>query len=484
MWELIQENKRKSIIIFIGMGLCLLLLGYVIGVASFGPDAGLAGIFIALAIWIILSLVSFYSGESILLSVSGAQEVTHDVHPQLFNIVEEMRLAANFPAMPKVYIIDEPAPNAFATGRDPQHCAIAVTAGLLSKLNRDELQGVIAHEMSHITNRDVLFVTFAGVMLGSIVMISQIFLRGMRFSSDSSRRYRSRSSVNAGGQAQAIIFIIAIIFAILAPIMARIFYFALSRKREYLADASGARLTRYPEGLASALERIAHSPERLASANQVTAPMYIINPLQAQEEAVESLFSTHPPIEKRIKILRNMTIGVSLANYLKEFSKVTGQPASIMPASLSADTADIAIRQPNLEEAKEEGAKVQARNVGDLMRAVNKYAFLTCICGLKIKIPPDFKHETVTCPRCGHEHQVPLAQLRTVAAVLTAATVGTPKTEEVSQSTKVEPLLYTRKNQGWESFSCSCGKLLQISPSFSGTHITCPLCGRHTVIKS
>jgi heat shock protein HtpX len=254
MWELIEENKRRSWIIFMSMGIFLIVLGYFIGAVWFPPEGGMFGILIALCIWVILSLISYSSGDSILLLTSRAREISHDVHPQLFNIVEEMRIASSLPAMPKIYIIDEPAPNAFATGRSPQRSAIAVTAGLLSRLNRDELQGVIAHEMAHIMNRDVLYVTFAGVMLGSIVMLSELFLRSLWYSSTSSRRYRVSSS-KGGGQVQAVIFIVAIVLAILAPIIARLFYFALSRRREYLADASAVRLTRFPQGLASALER-------------------------------------------------------------------------------------------------------------------------------------------------------------------------------------------------------------------------------------
>ena len=185
-----------------------------------------------------------------MLSVSNAKEVTPEVHQQLFNIVEEMKIASNLPKMPKIFIINDAAPNAFATGTKPENSAITVTAGLLAKLNRDELQGVIAHEMSHIANRDILVMTFAGIMLGCIVLISEVFLKGLWFSGGSSARYRSKSS-SGGGQAQLVMMIAAIILAILAPIAAQLLYFAISRRREYLADANGARLTRYPEGLAS-----------------------------------------------------------------------------------------------------------------------------------------------------------------------------------------------------------------------------------------
>ena len=273
MWELIQANKRDSVLLMVLMAVVLLALGLVIGMAVVGPQGGLIGLGIAAAVWLLLTLISFSSGDQILLAASRAQPVTHDVHPQLFNVVEEMKIAAGLPAMPKIYIINDPAPNAFATGRSPQSASIAVTAGLLGRLNRDELQGVVAHEMSHILHRDILYVTLAGVMLGGVVLISQIFLRGMFHGSiGSNRRYSSDS--RGGGQAQLVLAVLAVLAAILAPLMARLLYFALSRRREYLADAGAARLTRYPEGLANALEKIANDPApQLAAANDATAPM-------------------------------------------------------------------------------------------------------------------------------------------------------------------------------------------------------------------
>ena len=292
MWELIKSNQRKSIFLFLGMAVTLMLLGYLVG-STFDPNGGgLFGVSIAIIIWTVLSIISTTAGSSLILSISKAQEVTPSVHQQLFNIVEEMKIAANLPAMPKIYIINSEAMNAFATGKNPSKSAVAVTAGLLSKLNRDELQGVIGHEMSHILNRDTRFITYAAVMLGSIVIISEIFIRGM-FYSGGGRRYSSKSK--GGGQAQIIFLVIAILFAILAPIMARLLYFAISRKREYLADASSARLTRYPEGLASALEKISECTDELPSANKVTAAMYIANPLkEKRNEAIRFNKHTSP----------------------------------------------------------------------------------------------------------------------------------------------------------------------------------------------
>jgi len=382
------------------MAVVLVLLGYIIGLAAAGPEGGLFGVIIATVIYLILALVSFSSGDQILLAASKAVPITHDVHPQLFNIVEEMKIAAGLPAMPKIYIINDPAPNAFATGRNPQSASVAVTAGLLGRLNRDELQGVVAHEISHILHRDILFVTLAGIMLGSIVLLSQVFLRGMFYGSRAGSGRRYSSGGKGGGQAQLIIFLVAIIAAILAPIMAQLLYFALSRRREYLADAGAARLTRYPEGLASALEKIANDPSpQLAAANKVTAPMYIVNPFKKSGGMqLSDLTSTHPPISERIRILRSMTYGASLKDYSDAFTKVTNTRTVVPPAALTKE--DIEIRQAEARAEAQKRFETQIHQVGDIMRRVNQFVFLTCLCGLKLKIPPNYKRQTVECPRC------------------------------------------------------------------------------------
>jgi heat shock protein HtpX len=380
------------------MAATLLLLGYIIGAAYAGQQAGFIGLIVASVIWLVLAIVSFSSGDQILLNASNAKQITHADHPQLFNIVEEMKIAAGLPAMPEIYIIPDPAPNAFATGRSPQSASVAVTAGLLGRLNRDELQGVIAHEMSHILHRDILYVTLAGIMLGSIVLLSQVFLRSMYYGSMGSRR-RYSSGGKGGGQAVIIMLVIAIVAAILAPIMAQLLYFALSRKREYLADAGSARLTRYPEGLASALEKIADdtSPQ-LATVNKVTAPMYIVNPFKkAAGLKLSDLTSTHPPISERIKILRSMGSGVSFKDYSDSYSKITHRKTIVPPAALTKE--DIALREAG-GEAKDKQRLTQMRQVGDIMRQINQFVFLTCLCGLKLKIPPNYKSDKVQCPRC------------------------------------------------------------------------------------
>ncbi|MHC4425328.1 MAG: M48 family metallopeptidase [Planctomycetota bacterium] len=408
MWELIRANKRNSIVLMVIMAAVLLLLGFVIGMAFFGGEGGLFGLMIATVIWLVLTLISFSSGDQILLAASRAKPVTHDVHPQLFNVVEEMKIAAGLPAMPKIYIINDPAPNAFATGRNPTTASVAVTAGLLGRLNRDELQGVIAHEISHIVNRDILFITLAGIMLGSIVLLSQVFLRGMFYGSMTGSRRRYSSGSGGGGQAQIVMLVVAILAAILAPIMAYLLYFALSRRREYLADAGAARLTRYPEGLASALEKIAGDPSpQLATVNKVTAPMYIANPFKKKKQRkLSDLTSTHPPISERIKILRKMTHGASFKEYSNAFTDVTHNK-TVVPVAALSEKEDVALRQASAEVKKKERTERQMRQVGDIMRRVNQFVFLTCVCGLKLKIPPNFKADKVKCPRCRKALEIP-----------------------------------------------------------------------------
>lgn len=401
MWELIQANRRKSIFIFIGMGFLLILIGFVFGSFYMPENGGIAGVFFALILFSILSTVSYFAGSKILLAVSGAKEVTKDVHPQLFNIVEEMRIAANLPHQPKVYIISDSAPNAFATGIKPENSAIAVTAGLLGQLNRDELQGVVAHEMAHIINRDILVMTFAGMMLGAITLMAEVFSRSLWFGGGS--RYKSKSS-DKGGQAQIIIMILAIVLAILGPIMAQLLYFAISRKREYLADASAVRLTRYPEGLASALEKISNTHLDLKSANKVTAPMYIINPLKKKGMQIANLTSTHPPITERIKILRSMQQGVNFTYYQAAFNQVKGERKQIIPQSGLTDAEKITLRSSLQPQSSFESDKQVKREVGDLMMQLNEFKFINCSCGIRLKVPPDFKDNKVSCPKCGRIH--------------------------------------------------------------------------------
>ncbi len=400
MWEVIQANKRKSIFLFIAMGIILLTLGYFFGESLLGEGGGSLGLLFALGVWIILSLVSYFSGSKILLAVSGAKEVNKKSMPRLFNIVEEMTIAANLPKMPKVYIMNEEAPNAFATGRDPNNCAVAVTAGLVNQMNRDELQGVIAHEISHILNRDILFMTFAGVMLGSITMVSNIYTRGIWFRGGSSLgRYNNRSSSKGNSGLFAIL---SLLLAILGPIAAQFLYFAISRKREYLADATGARLTRYPEGLASALEKLHQNRFTLHSANKATAGLYIVNPLKEKGMQLSNLSSTHPPLMERVRILRSMNGGANYSDYQKAYENVSKNNETVIPASALTNSQNVKARSVNRESSQDTSPRNKKRGLGDLVMKINDYSFLTCGCGLKLKAPAEYKGKQVTCPRCGN----------------------------------------------------------------------------------
>lgn len=398
MWEQIRINKRNSILLLAAMAIVLLALGAVFGSAWRGSQGAGGGLVIAAIVWLVMTFISFAAGDKILLASSGAVEVTPEVHPMLFNIVEEIKIASQLPAMPKIYIIPDPSPNAFATGRNPQHSAVAVTEGLLAKLNRDELQGVIAHEFSHIVHRDILFVTMASVILGSVALLSNIFLRSSRFGSG--RRYSS----GRGNNVQGLIILLAIVLAILAPILVQILYFALSRKREYMADAGAVRLTRYPEGLANALEKIAGSALPVAAANKATAPMYIASPFRGTQL---SLFSTHPPVEERINILRKMAYGSAYQNYDTAYREVTGR-AGVIPASALQDTEPMPARSVAKETIPEPVvSKAQQHiRIGDFIRQTQGFTFIPCPCGVKLKLPPNLKTDKVMCPRCKKIHPV------------------------------------------------------------------------------
>jgi len=404
MWELIESNRHKSILLFIALGAVLFFSGYIFGRFYDYEYGGPIGVLIGLTLWLILSAISYFAGTKILLSMSGAKEVTKAVHPQLFNVVEEMKIAANLQHMPKIYIIDDPAPNAFAAGIKTENAVIAVTAGLLGKLNRDELQGVVAHEMAHIVNRDVLLMTFAGVTLGAITIVSEVFLRSVIYGGNS--RYKSKSS-EKGGQLQLIIMVAALVFAILAPIMARLLYLAVSRKREYLADASAVRLTRYPEGLASALEKISDSTYDLEKANSITAPMYIVNPLKKKGMKLSNLTSTHPPISERINILRAMQNGVHYPSYQSAFQFIRNSREKILPPTASLDRVPLVMKKPPIGWYAQQDDKKTKRTSGDLIMQLNDFSFIDCSCGIKIKIPPEYKHTNIICPKCSTKHELP-----------------------------------------------------------------------------
>lgn len=284
-----------------------MFVGLALGRAGGDPAAGLgaAGILAA-----VLALTAYFAGDKVVLGISRARRLQKHMDPVLFNVVEEMAIAAGVPA-PAVYLIDDTALNAFATGRKPETAAVAITRGLRDKLNRDQLQGVIAHEISHIRNRDTLYLTMVGVMVGVVAMLCDAFLRrsfwgppGRRSLARAGRHYSGATRGGAGSQ--GIFLLLALALAILAPLFAKLLQMAVSRQREYLADASAAEITRYPEGLASALEVIASDTEILEVANRATQHLYIVNPIRPLEARGTALLSTHPPIQERIRRLRAM----------------------------------------------------------------------------------------------------------------------------------------------------------------------------------
>jgi heat shock protein HtpX len=298
----ISANKRNALLMAAAVVVVLGVLGFAIGYAVVGaPEGGIGATGLALAFGSITGLASYFGGDKLVLTVSGAKPVDEASAPQLMNIVREMAIAANIP-VPKVYMIEDTAPNAFATGRDPKHASIAVTTGLLQKLDREEVQGVIGHELSHVRNFDIRFALIVGVMVGAIAILADFFLRFTFWGGG-----RRSSNREGGGGAQAIVFVVAIVLAILAPIISRLIQLAVNRQREYLADASSVELTRNPYGLERALAKISGDPEVLEVANRGTQHMYFTNPIKKFEARASGLLSTHPPIVDRINRLRQLT---------------------------------------------------------------------------------------------------------------------------------------------------------------------------------
>jgi len=297
----IDRNRRRSWVLVAAVILVLGVLGGAIGYAT---GIGWVGVVVAVALAGVMSVGSYFAGDALVMATSGARQLDvanpGDAHRQLVNVVTEMSLAGGLP-MPRIWIIDDSAPNAFATGRDPKHASVAVTTGLLEKLDREELQGVIGHEMSHIGNYDIRFTLLVGVLVGAIALLADFFLRftfwgGGRRNSDNDR------GGGAGGLA-VILLVVALVLAIIAPLIARIVQASVSRTRESLADVTGVELTRNPLGLSRALRKIADDREVLEVANRATQHLYIVNPIKSFEERAKSLFDTHPPIGERVRAL-------------------------------------------------------------------------------------------------------------------------------------------------------------------------------------
>ena len=300
-------NRRNSILLMLLVIAFLAVFGFVIGFSiGYGSGQevlfGVVALAIAIGIGTLSAVGSYFGGDQLVLASSHAHEVTQEQAPQLYNVVQEMAIAANVP-MPRVYIIDDPSPNAFATGRDPQHSSVAITTGLLQKLNREELQGVLGHEMSHVRNYDIRFTMVVGVMVGSIALLAGFFLRYTFWFGGGGRK---SDRDGGGGGFGIVLLIVGLVMAALSYVFGALVQMAVSRQREYLADASSVELTRNPHGLESALAKISSDPEPLHSVNGATQHLYIVNPLK-KAGGGSALFSTHPPILDRINRLRQLT---------------------------------------------------------------------------------------------------------------------------------------------------------------------------------
>ncbi len=292
----VKANKLRSWLLIVFFAIIIGALG-----AAFGFYFGsmYVGLSLALVIAVVYSLIMYKSGDSMILSMSGAKPVTKKELPYLYHTIEGLAIAAGIPT-PKAYVIDDSALNAFATGRDPQHASITVTSGLLKTMNRQELEGVIAHEMSHIRNFDIRFMMLTVVLVGVVTLLSQFLLRSFLWGGHNRER-------KSGGQLTIIFIAAGLVLAILAPIIGELIKLSISRKREFMADASGAVLTRYPAGLAGALKKIAKDPDPLVDkANQATAHLFISTPFRKSKGFLTGLFMTHPPVEERIKRLEEM----------------------------------------------------------------------------------------------------------------------------------------------------------------------------------
>jgi heat shock protein HtpX len=445
MWEAIAANRRRSRMLILCMGFLLVVLGGAIGgavgawqmrpgrearlhvaggdatslvveVAATQGDAIVLGMLVAVGLWLVLWMTAEIGGDSILLGVAGARQIEKQDAPLVWDVVEEMTIAAGLPQMPSVYLIDDPAPNAFAVGRNPKLAAVAITTGLIKRLTRDELQGVVAHEIGHVNNQDVRFMTLAVVMVGAIAMLGGGFLRGVYYGGGGRRR---SSEGNGAGGAAAILMVAAIVMAIVAPIAARLLYFACSRRREYLADACSARYTRYPEGLASALEKIGRAssmdPDAAGEGNAALAPLYIVNPRQAL--TADGPFSTHPPLEDRVRVLRAMTGGAGFGQYDAAFRAAHGAGgAGVVGGRTLAEEGElVGLREPTPEAKPDPGqqapdAVARARQAVGVFDRAARVRTISCPCGLAIKLPPDWKDPQVRCPRCGRQHALAEAE--------------------------------------------------------------------------
>jgi len=407
MWEQVRYNRTRTAMLIAGMGVVLLLLGiglsiYIGGMYLMGENTLELNFFVIC--WIVASVVAYFQGDNIILALSQARKIgAHNLH-RLYNIVEELKISSGLETMPSIYVIEDPALNAFAIGRDPNKAAVIVTTGLLTKLNRDELQGVIGHEIAHIKNRDVLLMALCVLLMGPLSSIKfpaklSWWVPFVCFLIPSILTIITILS-DWGLWLIFIFYLCGLIYA--TPVITRLIYYDISRRREYLADACSALYTRYPEGLASALEKIAASTDQVLAASLITAPMYIVSPFRKKGMAASDVSETHPPISERIRILRAMA-HASYAEYDRAYREVRGTEKSVLPAYATALAGTAAIR-PALHDNLDHFQR--ARETSNALWNARNYGIINCACGTRMRLPPSFKLTEVKCPHCGRINQV------------------------------------------------------------------------------
>ena len=502
MWEQVKRNRRKTLFFWLLTGIVFFIGGYAL-TFFVGPFLeyrfGITRysiIFLLIVFWLILSLGSYFFGDSILIKISEARKVDREVNPRLFNIVEEMKLASGLEEMPDIYIIPSLVSNAFATGVRMENSSIIVTAGLLSKLNREELQAVVAHEVAHIANRDIVLQTFLGALWGSFTIVALllfIVMFGGRLGF--SRMGFSRNRQKGFSTLAIILMLMKMGGSLLSSV--------LSRTREYLADATAVRLTRNPGALASALHKIDIEANKLEVANAITAPMYIEAPLKQ-----ESMVSTHPPIENRKTILAEMTYGAHYQEYQRAYNKVLGKSKRIIPGTVLVKDKKVSIKKQtavkDIKQQSSHGTNSRAKSteknsfegekfnseagLGELKK---KYKFFNCRCGLKIKIEVDFDREKFSCPNCGRIYNASGKgyknfNTRHFKAINFMKEIDELQERETNKLQKDEDgnYFYPMKNlDQWESFLCECGGVVQLPPRFNNSFIKCRKCGSKITIK-
>jgi heat shock protein HtpX len=509
--ELIRKNRRKSLYLIVLSFVILLIVGYVLGDVIYtflmpaqaehyhsnkAIFAVIFAVFIGMVELVQIFLI-FHRKPRSLIKLLDLRPADKQQFAQLNNIIAEMSIASGLSTPPDAYIIPSAALNAVAMGTSAGNGAIAITAGLIGVCNRDELQGVVAHELSHLINRDSQLLEVCRSTLGMVIVLRDVMLRSIYWGSIGKSNYRtSKSSGKGGSGLHLVITIIGVIFAIMAPLMIRLIYFMLSREREYLADAVSAKLTRYPAGLASALTKIALSTHSMNGVDKVTSAAFIEQPY-GDVIVTRKGTSTHPPIWNRIRILRKMTGGSGYIDYKRAYEEVMQSKVDFMPDSVAASIISFPVRmgealasEPQLVTNKEEMKGIE-KNIRseDVVRLADGYKFINCDCGLDIKIPPAYNKPEIKCPRCGRIHAIKdrmqKPTLSMVAADIQEAGVLGILNKDVQKSPlgnidySSEPRqVYDRRGKGWEEIDCWCGAKVQLSPSFLGRFVNCQKCKR------